>query len=129
MITIEDFKDILEQHFAYDRGTMRHYEYGSLKLVICPILNTGLSDIFVLINNQEKKWKKEKTIKQALITFKEEKTQYFRVFLLSNLNTEYDVCETDNALPVWIFSKKNHNEKHILQILDATNLWEEPNSI
>ena len=125
MITIEEFKDILEQHFAYDRKTMRDHEQGLLKLVICPILDTGYSDIFVLTNNQNSKWEKDSAIKQALITCKEANTRYYRAFVLFDANANQDDYDAGKTLPIWIISKKNNNEKHILQILDSTNIWEE----
>lgn len=119
---IEKFKDVLEKHICYNRSTMRGYEQIGIKLVICPILDTKYSDIFVQINNNNGKWRNRNTIKQLLKTVKEEDILYYRAFLLSTAPNDLDV---DNGLPIWIFSKENSNEKYILHILDITNIWEE----
>ena len=124
-MTLEELEDILEKHYFYDRKTMRHYENGSLKLIICPILDTGYSDIFVLTNDHNAKWKEEKTIKQMLITNKENSNEFYRIFILSTINTQFDDIN-GKTMNLFSISKINQTEKHILEVLDATNLWEEP---
>lgn len=124
MITdVEELKDVLEKHLFYDRSTMRGHEQGGVKLVICPILETGYSDIFILINNYNVKWRESNTIRHLLDTFKENNKKYYRAFVLS---VDTEDLEAGDELPIWLFGKRNNNERHILQILDITNIWEEP---
>ena len=122
MITeIEELKDVLEKYLFYDRSTMRCYEQDGLILVVCPILNTGYSDIFIRINNNNIKWRGSDTIRHLLVTFKENSKKYYRAFVLSNEKEDF---EAGDELPIWFFGKKNSNEKYILQMLDITNVWE-----
>ena len=124
MITdVEELKDVLEKHLFYDRSTMRCHEQGGVKLVICPILETGYSDVFILNNNHNVKWRGSKTIRHLLDTFKENGIKYYRAFVLSSNAEDF---EAGDELPIWLFGKRNNNEMHILQILDITNIWEEP---
>lgn len=103
MITnIKELEDVLEKLYWYDRFAMRGYEKNGVKLVICPILDTKYSDIFILINNDNGKWRSPKTIRQLLLTFKQDDISYYRVFVLSTARDDRVVVD---ALPIWIFSK------------------------
>ena len=125
MIKSKDFMDILEQHFAYDRNRMECYKQDSLELIVCPILDTQFSDVFVLVDSHNCKWKKEKTIEQMLNTLKKGSLKCFRAFVLSKFDKDQINEEEDGTLPIWIVSWKNQNEKYILNLLYKTNIWEE----
>ena len=122
MITnINDLEDVLEKLCCYDRSVMRGYENNEIKLVICPILDTQYSDIYILINNNNSKWRCPKTIQQLLLTFKQDNVLYYRAFVLS---TAQDDMAAGDALPIWIFSKEHRDEKYILHVLNITNIWD-----